>query len=157
MAKGVVLVNLRKDWFAPDGSLYQARDNPHEFPAEWAEPGELSEEDKREEPPVKVEVARPAKKEASRYAVLPSSAEIVDSSATVAVLQNTGGGQQVMTPSAVEDGAKTVGGAIGKHGLEEADQSVGAAAKVAKEAGMDQVGGKPRESGPLPAGTKKPA
>jgi hypothetical protein len=36
-------------------------------------------------------------------------------------------------------------------------QSVADAAKVAKDAGLDQVGGKPRESGPLPAGTKKPA
>lgn len=30
-----VLVNLKKDWFSPDGSLYQKRDNPHEFPDEW--------------------------------------------------------------------------------------------------------------------------
>lgn len=155
MAKGTVLVNLRKDWFGPDGSLYQARDNPHEFPADYAEPGELSDEDKKEAPPVKVEVARSAKPKAPRYAVLPSSAEIVKSGDTVMVVQNTGGGQQVHMPSAVEGDVKTVGGAVGDHGLEEPSQSVSKAAKVAEDAGLDQVGGKPRESGPLPAGTKK--
>lgn len=157
MAKGTVLVNLKRDWFSPDGSLYQARDNPHEFPAEYAEPGKLPEEDEEDETPVRVEVARPAARKASKYAVLPSTAEIVESGDTVLVKQNTGGGQQLLVPSAVEDGAKEVGGAIGEHGLEEPAQSTKAAAKVAKDAGMDQVGGKPRESGPLPAGTKKPA
>ena len=138
MADGTILVNLRKDWFGPDGSLYQARDNPHQFPEEYAnKPGKDA-------------------KEGQKYAVLPSTAEIVDSSgATVAVLQNTGGGQQVLMPSEVQDGAKSVGGAVGEHGLEEPDQSTSAAAKVAKDTGLDQVGGKPRESGPLPAGTKK--
>jgi hypothetical protein len=61
----------------------------------------------------------------------------------------------VMMPSAVEGDVKAVGGAVGEHGLEEPSQSVGDAAKVAKDVGVDQVGGKPRESGPLPAGTKK--
>jgi hypothetical protein len=154
MAKGTVLVNLKKDWFGPDGSLYQARDNPHEFPADYAEPGKLPEKEEEEEP-VRVEVARPAKPKAARYAVLPSSAEIVKSTDTVMVVQNTGGGQQLHVPSAVEGDVKEVGGAVGKHGLEEPSVSVKEAAKVAEEAGVDQVGGKPRESGPLPAGTKK--
>jgi len=35
MSKGTISVDLKKDWFAPDGSLYQARDNPHEFPESW--------------------------------------------------------------------------------------------------------------------------
>ena len=35
MAKGTQMVNLKRDWFAPDGSLYQVRDNPHEFPGHW--------------------------------------------------------------------------------------------------------------------------
>ena len=155
MAKGTVLVNLKKDWFGPDGSLYQARDNPHEFPANYAEPGELPDDDEDEAPPVRVEVAAPAKAKASRYAVLPSSAEIVESTKTVVVVQNTGGGQQVHMPSAVEGDVKAVGGAVGEHGMEEPSQSVSDAAKVAKDTGLDQVGGKPRESGSLPAGTKK--
>lgn len=142
MAKGTVLVNLKRDWFSPDGSLYQVRDNPHEFPAEYADA-----------PSKEVKEKYPDQK----YVTLPSTAEIVESETTVAVLQNTGGGQQVMVPSAVQDGAKEVGGALGEHGLEEPAQKVSEAAKVAKDAGLDQVGGKPRESGPLPAGTKKPA
>src|SRR6185295_15846821 len=139
MAKGTVLVNLRRDWFSPDGSLYQVRDNPHEFPAEYAEPHKGEDKDDKR-----------------KYEVLPSTAEIVESEAIVMTIQNTGGGQQVEVPTAVQDDVKEVGGAVGKHGLEEPSQKVDEAAKVAKDAGMDQVGGKPRESGPLPAGTKKP-
>jgi hypothetical protein len=138
MADGTVLVNLKRDWFGPDGSLYEARDNPHEFPEEFAEPCK-------------------DKNDKQKYAVLPSSAEIVEGGKTVAVIQNTGGGQQVLMPSEVQDDAKSVGGAVGKNGLEEPDQSTTEAAKVAKDAGLDQTGGKPRESGPLPAGTKKNA
>jgi hypothetical protein len=152
MAKGTVLVNLGNDWFSPDGVLYREMDNPHEFPAAWAEPGE------KKEAPVKETVTTSTtggEDLTTRYAVLPSTAEIVESQDTVAVLQNTANGEQVMMPSAVQDGAKSVGGAVGEHGLEEPHQSVAEAAKVAKDAGVDQVGGKPDESGPLPAGTKK--
>lgn len=133
-----VLVNLRRDWFSPDGSLYQVRDNPHEFPAEWAD--------------------KPGKDaaEGQKYAVLPSSAEIVgEDVTTVVTIQNTGGGQQVLIPTPVEDDVDSVGGAVGDHGIEEPHQSVAKAAKVAKDTGLDQVGGKPRESGPLPAGEKR--
>ena len=35
MAKGTQMVNLKRDWFASDGSLYQVRDNSHEFPGHW--------------------------------------------------------------------------------------------------------------------------
>jgi hypothetical protein len=157
MASGTVLVNLKKDWFGPDGSLYQARDNPHEFPAAYADPPEKSKEDKKEPAPIVVAPPPVSAAKPPRYAVLPSTAEIVESSDTVITLQNTGGGQQVQVPTAVEGDVEKVGGAIGKHGLEEPAQTVSAAAKVAKDAGIDQVGGKPRESGPLPAGTKKPA
>jgi hypothetical protein len=152
MAKGTVLVNLKRDWFAPDGSLYQVRDNPHEFPAEYAE------EVKPEKEPVKETVTTTITGggiRQQRYAVLPSTAEVVNAKDTVMVVQNTGGGQQVLMPSAVEDGAKEVGGAVNKDGQESPAQSTSAAAKVAHDAGMDQVGGKPRESGPLPAGTKR--
>ncbi len=151
---GVVLVNLRKDWFGPDGSLYQARDNPHEFPAEYAEAGEAREQ--KEVKTTTVETVGGGELK-SRYKILPSTAEIVESSKTVMVKQNTGGGQQLLVPSAVEDGATEVGGAINSDGQEDPAQSVAAAAKVAEKAGMDQVGGKPRESGPLPAGSKKQA
>lgn len=153
MAKGTVLVNLKRDWFAPDGSLYQVRDNPHEFPAEYAEPykGEkktaVTEETTR--------VVSGGAEITQKYAVLPSTAEIVEGGKTVVVVQNTGGGQQLLMPSEVQDGATEVGGAIGEHGLEEPSQSTADAAKVAKDVGLDQTGGKPRESGPLPAGTKK--
>jgi hypothetical protein len=154
MAKGTVLVNLKKDWFSPDGSLYQTRDNPHEFPADWAEPAKPDKVVEAKKETTVVETAEQFNKR--KYAVLPSTAEIVESTQTVAVLQNTGGGEQVLMPSAIEDDVKEVGGAIGKHGLEEPSQKVSEAAKVAKDAGIDQVGGKPRESGSLPAGTKKP-
>lgn len=153
MAKGTVLVNLRKDWFGPDGSLYEARDNPHEFPAAWAEPGKEVETKPASTTTTttesKAEVTKP------KYAVLPSSAEVVDSETTVVTIQNTGGGQQVLVPTAVQDDVETVGGAVGSHGIEEPHQTVDKAAKVAEDTGLDQVGGKPRESGPLPAGTKK--
>lgn len=155
MPKGTVLVNLANNWFSPDGSLYEARDNPHEFPAEWAEPADPKVV--KEATKTTTTTETPEVTSAQKYAVLPSSAEIVESETTVAVIQNTGGGQKVMMPSAVQGGAKSVGGAVGEHGLEEPDQSVADASKVAKDAGLDQVGGKPRESGPLPAGTKKPA
>ena len=43
MTQGKVGVNLKRDWFGPDQSLYQVRDNPHEFPAEYAEKPEKAE------------------------------------------------------------------------------------------------------------------
>lgn len=150
---GVVLVNLAKDWFSPDGTLYQRVDNPHEFPADWAEPAKPDKVAEAKKETTVVET--PEKFNERKYAVLPSSAEIVESSTTVVVEHNTGGGQKVYVPTAVQDDVKTVGGAVGKHGIEEPSQSVSEAAKVAKDTGLDQTGGKPRESGPLPAGEKK--
>ena len=32
-----MLVNLRRRWFAPDGTLYEPSGNPHTFPDEWRE------------------------------------------------------------------------------------------------------------------------
>lgn len=143
-----ILVNLARDWFSPDGSLYEVRANPHEFPKEFADKPDKLEDESAED--YKARVKR------QPYAVLPSSAEIVgEDVATVTTVQNTGGGQRVLVPTAVEDDVKSVGGAVGKHGIEEPDQTVAAAEKVAKDVGLDQVGGKPTESGPLPAGTKK--
>jgi hypothetical protein len=151
---GVVLVNLAKDWFGPNGVLYECEDNPHEFPADWAEKADPKKiEAKKTKEVTTVEVSEQDSEQ--KYAVLPSTAVIVESQATVAVDFNTGGGQKVTMPVAVEDDVKRVGGALGEHGLEEPDQAVPAAAKVAKDTGLDQVGGKPRESGPLPAGEKK--
>lgn len=43
------MVNLKRDWFAPDGTLYLVRDNPHEFPSDW------------DLPPTAKEVVEPAK------------------------------------------------------------------------------------------------
>lgn len=134
---GTVKVNLKRDWFGPDGSLYEVRGNPHEFPTEWAD-----------------EPADDAPKGA-KYAVLPSTAEIVKEGKTVAVLQNTAAGQ-VVVPTAIEGDVKSVGGALDEKGNEKPSQSVAAAAKGAEEENV-QLGGRPRESGPLPPGTKKPA
>lgn len=139
MTKGTVAVNLKRNWFAPDGSLYDVRDNPHEFPAAWADAP--SKEQKEENPNAK-------------YAVLPSTAEIVSAAKTVAVLQNTANGEQAVFGQVVDDEVKSVGGAIDEKGNEKPSQSVADAEKGAEEANV-QVGGKPRESGPLPAGSKK--
>lgn len=152
MAKGTILVNLQRGWFGPNGVLYEAVDNPHEFPADWADEAKPVESKAAKE--TVTTTTTPAEASGRKYAMLPSDAEIVESQKTVAVLQNTASGQ-VMMPSAVQGDVKEVGGALGEHGLEESSQSVSAAAKVAKDAGLDQVGGKPAESGPLPAGTKK--
>lgn len=136
---GTVVVNLKKDWFGPSDSLYQARDNPHEFPEEWA--AEPSKEQKEKYP-------------AQKYAVLPSTAVLVDNPKVVAVKQQTASGD-VTVASVVEDGAKSVGGTLDEAGVELPAQSTAAAEKAADKLGVGEVGGKPRESGPLPAGTKK--
>lgn len=148
MAKGTVLVNLRKDWFGPDGSLYQVRDNPHEFPAEFADDPEQLEDESKED--------FAARKKRQPFNVLPSTAKIVENAKTVAVIQNTGGGERVIVPTAVEGDVKSVGGALDDNGNEKATQTIAKAEAGAKELEVE-VGGKPRESGPLPAGTKKPA
>lgn len=130
----MVLVNLKKDWFGPDGSLYQSRDNPHEFPDSWAD--------------------KPAKEaERSKFAVLPSTAEVVKGSRTVATLQQTANETELVVPTTVEDDVKSVGAALDSKGVEQPTQPVPQAAKAAEERNLE-VGGKPRESGPLPAGTK---
>lgn len=147
MEKGTVSVNLAKDWFAPDRSLYQSRDNPHNFPAEWADkPKELSAEEKED---------GKVRSKKQKYAVLPSTAEIVgENTRTVVVLQDTANGSKVEVAVPVEDDIKSVGGALDENGVEQPNQSVAAAEKGAKGANVD-VGGKPRESGPLPAGSVK--
>ena len=145
---GTVMVNLKKDWFGPDSSLYQARDNPHEFPAEYAEAPEKAEDESTED--------FKARQKRQPYAVLPSSAELVKGGGkVVTTLQQTANGAEVEVPTLIEDDVKSVGGALNAKGREDPDQPVSAAASAAKEDGT-QVGGKPRESGPLPAGAKKP-
>lgn len=149
MEKGTVLVNLRRDWFALDGSLYQVRDNPHEFPAEYAEePKELSEKEQQE----LIRSGKTIPKD-QKYAILPSSAEIVEAGKEVAVLQQTANGGVVEVATAVEGDVKSVGGALDKTGNEQPTQSTSAAETAAKDLNID-VGGKPRESGPLPAGSR---
>lgn len=137
-----VMVNLKKDWFGPDGSLYQARDNPHEFPAEYADDPEKSEKETDEE--------WKARKARQPFAVLPSSAEIVEKAKTVVTLQNTANGEQLLVPTAVEGDVSDVGGALDDKGIEQPSQSTASAEKGA-EAHNVQVGGVPRKSGPLPA------
>lgn len=148
MAKGTVLVRLRRDWFGPDGSLYEVKNNPHEFPAAYAEePDKLSDKEK-------AELLRSGKTlpKDQKYAVLPSSAEIVEGGKEVAVLQQTASGY-VEVATAVEGEVKSVGGALDDKGHEQPSQSTTAAASAAKEMGVD-VGANPRESGPLPGGAK---
>lgn len=143
MAQGTVGVRLKKDWFGPDGSLYQARDNPHEFPAAYADKPKQQDEESDED--------FKARQKRQPYAVLPSSAEVIgDDVRTVAVLQNTANGEQVVVPTLVEEDVKSVGGALDEAGVEQPDQSVAEAVAGADEQGVD-VGGVPRKSGPLPA------
>lgn len=145
MAKGTVLVNLRRDFFAPDGSLYQQRDNPHEFPADYA--------DKPKQHEGEDDDAFKARAKRQKYAVLPSTAEVVEGGKEVAVLQQTADGSTVEVATAVEGEVKSVGGALDDKGNEQPSQSVAKAEKAAEELNID-VGGKPRESGPLPAGAR---
>lgn len=47
-------VKLFNNWFAPDGSLYQASHSPHNFPDSWKDKlpktAKILDEDKEEEP-----------------------------------------------------------------------------------------------------------
>ena len=142
-----VLVNLRRDWFAPDGNLYQVRDNPHEFPAEYADEPKMEKRDGESDDAFK------ARSKRQKYAKLPSSAELVEGGKEVAVLQQTASGDVVEVATAVEGDVKSVGGALDDKGVEQPNQSVAKAEKGAEALNLD-VGGKPRESGPLPAGSK---
>lgn len=139
-----VAVELKRDWFGPDGSLYQVRDNPHQFPATFADAPAKGEDESDEDFKVR------AKKQP--YAVLPSSAKVIsgDKVKTVAVLTNTANGAQLVTPTIVSDDVESVGGALNSKGVEKSDLTVAEA-----EAGADEYeierGGVPRESGPLDA------
>jgi hypothetical protein len=145
MSKGTVAVNLKRDWFGPSNSLYQVRDNPHEFPAEYAAKPEKGEDESKEDFEARV------KKQP--YAVLPSSAEVISEGdvKTVAVLVNTANGSQLVTPTIVSDDVKSVGGALDAKGHEKQNLSVAEAEKGADEYEV-QRGGVPRKSGPLDAG-----
>jgi len=147
MAKGTITVNLERDWFAPDGSLYQRRDNPHQFPADWED----------QIPRVKVRKDAGPTTNSPEYVVDKERRDRIilgKDAKTVAVLQETADGTQAVVPTAVESGVKSVGGALDSKAVEQPTQSVASAQAGAKEVNA-QVGGKPRESGPLPAGTKK--
>lgn len=147
MAQGTVGVRLKRDWFAPDGSLYQARDNPHEFPATYAEKPKQKEDESDED--------FKARQKRQPFAVLPSSAEVLDGGGrTVVTLQNTANGEQLLVPTLVDEEVKAVGGALDKSGIEQPAQSV-AAAEAGADAHNVEVGGVPRKSGPLPAAADK--
>jgi hypothetical protein len=138
-----VAVRLKKDWFGPDGSLYQARDNPHEFPSSYAEKPKKNDDETDEEWKLR--------QKRQPFAVLPSTAEVIDTDArTVATLQNTANGAQLVVPTLVDNDTKSVGGALNEKGNEQSDQSVAEAEKGAEELEVS-VGGVPRKSGPLPA------
>lgn len=143
MAQGTVAVRLKKDWFGPDGSLYEARDNPHEFPAAYAEKPKQQEGESDED--------FKARQKRQPYAILPSSAEVLEGGGrTVAVLQDTANGEQLVVPTLVEDDVKSIGGALDSKGIEQPSLSVAEAEKGA-DAQNVEVGGVPRKSGPLPA------
>lgn len=143
MAQGTVGVRLRRDWFAPDGSLYQARDNPHEFPAFYADKPKQREDESDED--------FKARQKRQKYDVLPSTAEVLPGGGrTVSVLQNTANGEQLVVPTLVDDEVKEVGGALDPKGIEQPTQTVAAAERGAEEQNVE-VGGVPRKSGPLPA------
>lgn len=97
-----VTVNLKRDWFGQDGSLYKVRDNPHVFPASFAAAPKKREEESDED--------FERRKKASKYEVLPSTAEVVEDAATVAAIQKTGGGEEVVEPQTVEGDVDSVGG-----------------------------------------------
>jgi hypothetical protein len=89
-------VRLQRDWFGPDQSLYQVRDNPHEFPAEYADKPKKGEDESDADYKARLKV--------QPYAVLPSTAEVIGEDVrTVAVLQNTANGEQVLVPTLVDD------------------------------------------------------
>lgn len=53
-----MVVNLKRDFFGPDGTLYRSVDNPHTFPKDWKVPKDAEE---LPEPEKKVPV-KPAEK-----------------------------------------------------------------------------------------------
>lgn len=149
MADGTVLVRLRRDFFSPDGSLYEVRHNPHEFPAAWADEPKKRKDESDEN--------FEKRKAASKYEVLPSTAEVVEGGEMVATLRNTANGEQMVVAEAVEGDVKSVGGALNAAKVEEPTQSLSKAAKAAEDLNV-AVGGKPRESNPAggqPGGQKK--
>jgi hypothetical protein len=145
MSKGTILVNLQRDWFAPDGSLYLVRDNPHEFPASWED-----QVPRIKVPKEKAEAAPPTEyvvDEEARDRIIVSEGD----SKTVAVLQNTANGEQLVTATAVDADVKAVGGALDDKGNEQPSQTIAKAEAGAEEANVT-VGGRPQQSGPLPSG-----
>lgn len=90
---GVVSVNLKKNWFGPDASLHEVRNNPHEFPAEYAAKPVQAEGESDE--------AWAKRKERQPYAVLPSSAVVLPSVKTEPLDE----GEVVTKPKPVSPGA----------------------------------------------------
>lgn len=120
-----MLVNLRRNWYAPNNTLYEKSANPHDFPESWKDQ-------------------------------LPKGAEVLEGGKVVAVGVNTANGATLTKPEAVDDDVKSVGGALDTKGIEQPSQTVAAAEKGAEALNVDQVGGKPRESGPaVQVGAKK--
>lgn len=144
MAKGTVLINLSRSWFGPNGSRYDPEDNPHSFPAAWADKPKATEDADGN----KVE---PSKKQ--KYAVLPSTAKVVEGGGKMVMTERlTANGTPLLDMQAVDDDVKSVGNTVDEvpeasHGQVATSTPTATAAKAAEAAGA-QVGGSPRVSGP---------
>ena len=140
-----VLVNLQRRWFSPQGNRYHPDDNPHSFPAEWADDPEQREGESDDD--------FKARSEKQKYNVLPNTAEIVEGGKTVVTLRKTANGSVVPEPTAVDEDVESVGNttdevpAKDRHDDTHQSTSVKDAAKAADELN-EKPGGNPSKSGP---------
>lgn len=138
-------VNLKRPWFGPNGSRYSPEDNPHEFPDAWADEPEQAEDESDEDFELR--------KKSQKYAVLPSSAKVVEEGGEVVMTERlTANGTPLLDPQVVDDDVKSVGNTVDdvpEASKEPAGTSekTADAAKAADKAGAS-VGAKPSTSGP---------
>lgn len=156
MAKGKLVVNLERDWFAPDGSLYEVRHNPHEFPADWED----------QIPRIKkVKLAKGAEPAEVEYEVDKEARKriIVENPQVVETQRLSADGTPILVAEAVPGDVKSVGNTVDETTKGPADHNkthqstpLSKAVAAAKESGAE-VGGKPRESNPpggMPGGKR---
>lgn len=141
-----VSVNLRRRWFAPNGSAYEPEDNPHAFPAAWADKPKKREDESKED--------FEAREKSSKYEVLPTTAEVLGETGgrTVMTERLTANGTPMLDVQTVDEDVKSVGNVVDEVPEARSDErsktmSVSEAAKAAKDAGVT-AGGNPRVSGP---------
>lgn len=145
-----VLVNLRRPWFGPDGSRYDPEDNPHSFPASYADEPKLEKAEGESDADFK------RRSEKQKYAVLPSTAEVVGSGKSVMTLRKTANGSVILDPQAVDGDVKSVGNTVEEAPIADRHDDVHRSTPVAKaekaaEEANEEVGGNPRKSGPREA------